>query len=52
MIAYAGAQRLVLGEDDGLGLSVFSRSPILGVSAEATAARRYKSSRLPRHGKH
>lgn len=48
MIAYAGSQRLVLGEDDGLGLSVFSRSPILGVSAETTAARRYKSSRLPR----
>jgi N6-L-threonylcarbamoyladenine synthase len=48
MIAYAGAQRLARGDDDGLGLSVFSRSPILGVSAESVAARRYKSSRLPR----
>jgi N6-L-threonylcarbamoyladenine synthase len=48
MIAYAGAQRLARGEDDGLALSVFSRSPVLGVSAESPAARRYKSSRLPR----
>jgi len=48
MIAYAGAQRLLAGENDGLGLSVFSRSPILGVSAEQAAMRRYKSSRLPR----
>ena len=48
MIAYAGAQRLLRGDDDGLGLSVFSRSPILGVSAGSPAARRYKSSRLPR----
>jgi N6-L-threonylcarbamoyladenine synthase len=48
MIAYAGAQRLQRGEDDGLGLSVFSRSPLLGVSAGTLAARRYKSSKLPR----
>jgi N6-L-threonylcarbamoyladenine synthase len=48
MIAYAGTQRLARGEDDGLALSVFSRSPVLGVSAESPAARRYKSSRLPR----
>jgi N6-L-threonylcarbamoyladenine synthase len=48
MIAYAGAQRLVRGEDDGLGLTIFSRSPLLGVSAGSAAARRYKSSRLPR----
>lgn len=51
MIAYAGAQRLLTGADDGLGLSVFSRSPILGVTAESQAARRYKSSRLPRPAK-
>jgi N6-L-threonylcarbamoyladenine synthase len=50
MIAYAGSQRLILGEDDGLGLSVFSRSPILGVTAQAAEARRFKSSRLPRPG--
>ena len=48
MIAYAGSQRLIHGADDGLGLSVFSRSPILGVSAQAAASRRFKSSRLPR----
>lgn len=46
MIAYAGAQRLVLGENDGLGLGVFSRSPILGQTE--SSAPRYKSSRLPR----
>jgi N6-L-threonylcarbamoyladenine synthase len=51
MIAYAGSQRLILGEDDGLGLSVFSRSPILGASAHSAAAPRYKSSRLPRPSK-
>jgi N6-L-threonylcarbamoyladenine synthase len=48
MIAYAGAQRLSQGENDGLGLSVFSRSPVLGLTAGSDAARRYKSSRLPR----
>lgn len=48
MIAYAGAQRLARGENDGTGLSVFSRSPILGVRPGAEAAKRYKSSRLPR----
>jgi N6-L-threonylcarbamoyladenine synthase len=48
MIAYAGAQRLLRGDDDGLGLSVFSRSPVLGVTPGSVAARRYKSSRLPR----
>jgi N6-L-threonylcarbamoyladenine synthase len=48
MIAYAGAQRLARGHDDGLELSVFSRSPVLGVDPDAEAARRYKSSRLPR----
>jgi N6-L-threonylcarbamoyladenine synthase len=51
MIAYAGSQRLILGEDDGLGLSVFSRSPILGASAQSAAPPRYKSSRLPRPSK-
>lgn len=48
MIAYAGAQRLARGDDDGLGLSVFSRSPVLGVTVGSVAAKRYKSSRLPR----
>jgi N6-L-threonylcarbamoyladenine synthase len=48
MIAYAGAQRLVNGENDGGGLGVFSRSPILGASPGSAATRRYKSSRLPR----
>ena len=48
MIAYAGAQRLARGDDDGLGLSVFSRSPVLGLQAGSPAAKRYKSSRLPR----
>ena len=48
MIAYAGAQRLLRGDDDGGGLSVFSRSPVLGVTPGTAAARRYKSSRLPR----
>jgi len=47
MIAYAGAQRLVGGERDDLGLSVFSRSPILG-ARDDSPLRRYKSSRLPR----
>jgi N6-L-threonylcarbamoyladenine synthase len=48
MIAYAGAQRLARGDDDGLGLSVFSRSPVLGAQPGSTALQRYKSSRLPR----
>ncbi|HET6333859.1 MAG TPA: tRNA (adenosine(37)-N6)-threonylcarbamoyltransferase complex transferase subunit TsaD [Polyangiales bacterium] len=48
MIAYAGAQRLSRGEDDGAGLAVFSRSPILGAVPGSAATRRYKSSRLPR----
>ncbi|HEX4354392.1 MAG TPA: tRNA (adenosine(37)-N6)-threonylcarbamoyltransferase complex transferase subunit TsaD [Polyangiales bacterium] len=48
MIAYAGAKRLLRGDDDGLGLSVFSRSPILGLREGSPAAQRYKSSRLPR----
>jgi N6-L-threonylcarbamoyladenine synthase len=48
MIAYAGSQRLARGEDDGPGLSVFSRSPILGAVPGSAATRRYKSSRLPR----
>jgi N6-L-threonylcarbamoyladenine synthase len=48
MIAYAGAQRLAQGDNDGLALSVFSRSPVLGAAPGAAATRRYKSSRLPR----
>jgi N6-L-threonylcarbamoyladenine synthase len=48
MIAYAGAQRLVCGEDDGLEFGVFSRSPILGAGPDSPARRRYRSSRLPR----
>jgi N6-L-threonylcarbamoyladenine synthase len=48
MIAYAGAQRLARGENDGVGLTVFSRSPILGAREGSEATRRYKSSRLPR----
>jgi N6-L-threonylcarbamoyladenine synthase len=48
MIAYAGACRLVRGENDGLGVEVFSRSPILGAQAGSPALRRYRSSRLPR----
>jgi N6-L-threonylcarbamoyladenine synthase len=36
MIAYAGAQRLLRGERDGLDLSVFSRSPALRSSLRAT----------------
>ena len=48
MIAYAGAQRLARGDNDGTGLSVFSRSPILGAREGSAATRRYKSSRLPR----
>ena len=47
MIAYAGAQRLVRGDRDDLGLTVFSRSPVLG-AVEGEAVTRYKSSRLPR----
>ncbi|HKU39504.1 MAG TPA: tRNA (adenosine(37)-N6)-threonylcarbamoyltransferase complex transferase subunit TsaD [Polyangiales bacterium] len=49
MIAYAGAQRLARGDDDGLGLAVFSRSPILGAAPGSPALQRYKSSRLPRN---
>ena len=48
MIAYAGACRLRDGNDDGIGLPVFSRSPILGAKAGSPALRRYRSSRLPR----
>jgi N6-L-threonylcarbamoyladenine synthase len=48
MIAYAGSRRLIHGEDDGLDLSVFSRSPILGATPGSPAMKRYKSSRLPR----
>lgn len=48
MIAYAGAQRLLRGDDDGPTLDIFSRSPLLGVLPHTPAARRYKSSRLPR----
>jgi N6-L-threonylcarbamoyladenine synthase len=48
MIAYAGACRLVRGENDGPGVQVFSRSPILGAQAGSAALRRYRSSRLPR----
>jgi len=50
MIAYAGAQRLAQGADDGLTLSVFSRSPVLGAPKDGSGPRRYKSSRLPRVG--
>ncbi len=48
MIAYAGAQRLARGENDGLGLAVFSRAAILGAKPDSPALHRYKSSRLPR----
>ena len=48
MIAYAGACRLARGEDDGRELGVYSRSPILGLKPGSAAARRYRSSRLPR----
>jgi len=48
MIAYAGACRLRAGEDDGIELPVFSRSPILGARPGSPALRRYRSSRLPR----
>jgi tRNA N6-adenosine threonylcarbamoyltransferase len=50
MIAYAGACRLARGEDDGLDLEVFSRSPILGARPGSPALKRYRSSRLPRSG--
>jgi N6-L-threonylcarbamoyladenine synthase len=46
MIAYAGACRLVGGENDGLGAAVFSRSPILGAREGSPALRRYRSSRV------
>jgi len=48
MIAYAGACRLRAGNDDGIELPVFSRSPILGAKTGSDALRRYRSSRLPR----
>jgi N6-L-threonylcarbamoyladenine synthase len=48
MIAYAGACRLVRGENDGPTLGVFSRSPILGARSGSPALVRYRSSRLPR----
>jgi N6-L-threonylcarbamoyladenine synthase len=48
MIAYAGAQRLARGDDDGMALEVFSRSPVLGLRPGSAAGARYKSSRLPR----
>jgi N6-L-threonylcarbamoyladenine synthase len=48
MIAFAGAARLARGEDDGLGLPIFSRSPILGAREGSPALQRYRSSRLPR----
>jgi N6-L-threonylcarbamoyladenine synthase len=48
MIAYAGACRLVRGENDGLGMEVFSRSPILGARPGSPALKRYRSQRLPR----
>jgi N6-L-threonylcarbamoyladenine synthase len=48
MIAYAGACRLVRGENDGLELPVYSRSPILGAKPGSAALQRYRSSRLPR----
>jgi N6-L-threonylcarbamoyladenine synthase len=47
MIAYAGACRLAKGESDGLGIDVFSRSPMLGAK-EGAAMRRWRSQRLPR----
>jgi N6-L-threonylcarbamoyladenine synthase len=49
MIAFAGMHRLARGEDDGVGLSVFSRSPILGAPEGSAARRRYRSMRLPRN---
>ncbi|MDH5671566.1 MAG: tRNA (adenosine(37)-N6)-threonylcarbamoyltransferase complex transferase subunit TsaD [Myxococcales bacterium] len=49
MIAYAGACRLrQRGDDDGLGLPIFSRSPILGAKPGSAASKRYRSMRLPR----
>ncbi|HEX2675291.1 MAG TPA: tRNA (adenosine(37)-N6)-threonylcarbamoyltransferase complex transferase subunit TsaD [Polyangiales bacterium] len=48
MIAYAGAQRLARGDDDGPALEVFSRSPVLGARPDSPASKRYKSSRLPK----
>jgi N6-L-threonylcarbamoyladenine synthase len=48
MIAYAGATRLARGENDGLDVAVFSRSPILGARPGSPALSRYRSSRLPR----
>lgn len=51
MIAYAGAARLMLGQQDDTSLDVFSRSPILGAPQGSVALRRYRSSRLPKGGK-
>jgi N6-L-threonylcarbamoyladenine synthase len=48
MIAYAGAQKLAAGADDGLDLAVFSRSPVLGARAGSPALRRYRSSKFAR----
>lgn len=48
MIAYAGACRAVQGADDGIGMPVFSRSPILGAKEGSPALKRYRSQRLPR----
>jgi N6-L-threonylcarbamoyladenine synthase len=45
MIAYAGACRLLAGEQDDMTLNLFSRSPILGAAEGSPALRRYRSSR-------
>ncbi len=51
MIAYAGACRLVQGQDDGLDFEVFSRSPVLGAHLGSPALATYRSSKLPRTGR-
>lgn len=51
MIAYAGSCRRASGHDDGMGLPVFSRSPILGAPDDSPARKRYRSQRLPREGR-
>jgi N6-L-threonylcarbamoyladenine synthase len=49
MIAYAGACRLLAGQQDDMTLNVFSRSPILGAVEGSPALRRYRSSkRIPK----
>lgn len=48
MIAYAGVEALRAGDASDLDLPVFSRSPVLGVSAEQVQQRRFRSQRLPR----